>query len=62
MINKVVGKNKTESQNLQHKHRLKKNHKIRNTNTKLTNTSLIKFVFVSWMVHKEILIDFWKLN
>ena len=82
MINKVVGKNKTESQNLQqkhklktesqnpqhwhktlqHKHRLKKNHKIRNTNTKLTNTNLIKFVFVSWMVHKETLIDFWKLN
>ena len=37
---------------------LKKKHKIRNTNTKLTNTNLIKFVFVSWMVHKEILIDF----
>ena len=25
MINKVAGKNKTESQNLQHKHKLKKN-------------------------------------
>ena len=24
MINKVAGKNKTESQNLQHKHKLKK--------------------------------------
>ena len=62
MINKVAGKNKTESQNLQHKHKLKKKNKIRNSNTKLTNTNLIKFVFLSWMVHKETLIDFWKLN
>ena len=62
MINKVAGKNKTESQNLQHKRKLKKKHKICKSNTKLTNTNLIKFVFLSWMVHKETLIDFWKLN